>query len=382
VKGLNRSRDNGILVHHVLLFARKLRERGLAVALSRIMEAVRGLRLVHIEEREEVYILLYTHFVSRPEEAVIFDATFDEFWSSRRPRTLAAPGSPHRAAAGITMPFEILQEDGGVREGAHPECKGPAYSAAEDLSKRDFRELVEEESEPVMNLIMALTRDLGQRMGRRFRSGRKGELIDLRGSLRNSLGQGGELLVLRKKRRRPRKNRFVVICDVSGSMDSYARFLFQFLYGFQKHVPHVETFVFSTRLTRITPLFRLRKMAAAYRLISEEVAHWSGGTRIGSSLAEYNRRYGGRYSGSSTTCIFLSDGWDQGETELLEREIRILKAGVKRLIWLNPLLGMPDYRPIDRGMRTALPFTDEFLDCHDLDQLEVFGRRLAETRSV
>jgi len=226
---------------------------------------------------------------------------------------------------------------------------------------------------------MALTQDLGERLGRRFRSGRKGEQIDLRNTLRTSLSQGGELLLLRKRRRRPRKNRFVVICDVSGSMDCYSRFLFQFLYGFQRHVPHVETFVFSTRLTRITPLFRLRKMSGLFQLIPEEVSHWSGGTRIGSSLAEYNRRYSGRYSGSNTTCIFLSDGWDQGETELLERELKILKRKVKRLIWLNPLLGMPDYRPIDRGMKTALPFTDEFLDCHDLDQLELFGRRLEET---
>ncbi|MEW6666744.1 MAG: VWA domain-containing protein [Thermodesulfobacteriota bacterium] len=373
------TRDTRNLVHHILLFARKLREKGLALSLSRILGAVRGLKLVRIEDREEVYILLYTHFVSRPEEAPIFDSIFDEFWSHKQIRTLTAPRSPNRVLSDLKLPFELVHESNGVRECGHPEWKGPAYSAAEELSKRDFSELADGESEEVLNLIMALTQNLGQRLGRRFRSGRKGERVDLRGSLRTSLGQGGELLVLRKRRRRPRKNRFVVLCDVSGSMDCYARFLFQFLYGFQRHVPHVETFVFSTKLTRITPLFRLRKMSAAYRLISEEVTHWSGGTRIGSSLAEYNRRYGGRYSCSNTTCIFLSDGWDQGETELLERELKILKTRVKRLIWLNPLLGMPGYRPIDRGMRTALPFADKFLDCHDLDQLEVFGRRLEET---
>lgn len=373
------SRDKSVLVHHILLFARKLREKGLAVALGRVLEVIRGLKLVRIEDREEFYTLLCTHFVSRPEEVVIFDSTFDEFWSHKWIRTLTAPRSPNRVLSDLTLPFEIVHEGHGARERDDPEWKGPAYSATEDLSHRDFGDLLDGESEPVLDLILALTQNLGERLGRRFRSGRKGERIDLRGTLRTSLGQGGELLVLRKRRRRPRKNRFVVICDVSGSMDCYARFLFQFLYGFQKHVPHVETFVFSTKLTRITPLFRLRKMSAAYRLISKEVAHWSGGTRIGSSLAEYNRRYGGRYSGSNTTCIFLSDGWDQGETELLERELKILKTQVRRLIWLNPLLGMPDYRPIDRGMRTALPFTDQFLDCHDLDQLEVFGRRLEET---
>ena len=281
----------------------------------------------------------------------------------------------------LDFPFDIIPESRGPGERDSPECKAPAYSSTEDLSRRDFSDVTEEESEAVVELIMALTQDIGQRLGRRFRAGRKGERVDLRETLRSSLSRGGELLVLRKKKRRPRKNRFLVICDVSGSMDHYSRFLFQFLYGFQKHVPSVETFIFSTKLTRITPLFRLRKMSVAYRLISEEVDHWSGGTRIGSCLAEYNRRYGTKYSSSNTTCIFLSDGWDQGETELLERELKALKQKVKRLIWLNPLLGMPEYRPIDRGMRTALPFTDDFLDCHDLEQLEVFGRRLEETCS-
>jgi uncharacterized protein with von Willebrand factor type A (vWA) domain len=183
-------------------------------------------------------------------------------------------------------------------------------------------------------------------------------------------------MVLFKRRPRPRKTRFVVLCDVSGSMDSYSRFLLEFMYGFQQKVPRVETFVFSTRLSRITQQLRLRRMAGAYKEISETVKEWSGGTRIGSSLLEYNRRYGGKYSGNKTILILLSDGWDQGEIELLDRELKALKRRVQRLMWLNPLLGMPNYQPIDRGMKTALPYADEFLDCHDLEKLEEFGRSL------
>lgn len=159
-------------------------------------------------------------------------------------------------------------------------------------------------------------------------------------------------------------------------MDSYSRFLLQFMYGFQRHVPRVETFVFSTRLTRITPHLRMGQIDVAYELISEKVSHWSGGTRIGRSLWEYNKRFGRRYSGPNTVFILLSDGWDQGETALLEKEMKELKSRIKRLMWLNPLLGMPDYRPIDRGMRTALPHVEDFLDCHNLDELKAFGRKL------
>ena len=138
----------------------------------------------------------------------------------------------------------------------------------------------------------------------------------------------------------------------------------------------METFVFSTRLSRITGLLRLRDLPSAYAQIAGKVKDWSGGTRIGSSLQEYNRRFGGRYSTPRTVFILLSDGWDQGEIDLLDRELKALKRRVHHLIWLNPLLGLPDYQPLDRGMSTALPHTDHFLDCHDLEQLEEFGRTL------
>jgi hypothetical protein len=165
-------------------------------------------------------------------------------------------------------------------------------------------------------------------------------------------------------------------------MDCYSRFLLQFMYGFQRHVPRVETFVFSTRLTRITSLLRMRKMDAAYKLISDKVSHWSGGTRIGNSLEEYNRRYGPRYSGPNTVTVLLSDGWDQGDLALFETEMKKLKSRANRLMWLNPLLGIPGYKPIDRGMRTALPHVEDFLECHNLEQLEAFGRKLEKVCSL
>jgi len=352
----------------------------LPVTLGRTLDALRGLKLIRLEDKQEVHSLLSAHYVTQPEELSVFDAVFEEFWCLKDPHNVS-DSRGHVQLSG-TFPLTIVTGDGKEKDHLRQDLETPPYSPQEVLHKKDFADILEGESEDVCRVIMALAQNLGLRLGRRWRTKGKGKRVDLRGSVRSSLRHGGELLVLRRKRRRPKKTRFVVLCDVSSSMDCYSRFLLQFMYGFQRHVPRVETFVFSTRLSRITPLLRMRKIAAAYELISEKVSDWSGGTRIGSSLAEYNRRFGPRYSGPNTVIVLLSDGWDQGEMALLEREIRKLNSRANRLMWLNPLLGMPDYQPIDRGMRTALPHVEDFLECHNLEQLEAFGQKLEKVCSL
>jgi uncharacterized protein with von Willebrand factor type A (vWA) domain len=369
----------GDFVLNSLHFARKLKERGLPITLGRTLDALRGLMLIRLEDKEEAYSLFCAHYVSRPEELAIFDAAFEEFWCLRGVFDPSSKGSPVQSEG--CLPLTIASQWERSAEAKRHPLQEISYSPQETVNKRDFAAMVDGESEDVYQVIMALAQALGVRLGRRWRTKGKGKQVDLRRSFRASLRHGGEFLTLRKRRRQPRKRRFVVLCDVSGSMDSYSRFLLRFMYGFQRHVPRVETFVFSTRLTRITPLLRMRKIDVAFELISDRVSHWSGGTRIGSSLAEYNRRYGRRFSGPDTVLVLLSDGWDQGETALLEKEMKELKRRIKRLMWLNPLLGLPDYRPIDRGMKTALPHVEDFLDCHNLDQLECFGRRLEKVCS-
>jgi len=370
----------GDFVLNMLHFARQLRERGLPVTLGRTLDALRGLKLIRLEDKQEAHCLLSAHYVTQPEELAVFDAVFEEFWCLKdRPNVSDSKG--HVQLSG-TFPLTIVTGAGKEKDHLRHDLETPPYSPQEVLHKKDFADILHGESEDVCRVIMALAQNLGLRLGRRWRTKGKGKRIDLRGSVRSSLRHGGELLVLRRRRRRPKKTRFVVLCDVSRSMDCYSRFLLQFMFGFQRHVPRVETFVFSTRLSRITPLLRMRKMDVAYELISEKVSDWSGGTRIGSSLAEYNRRFGPRYSGPNTVIVLLSDGWDQGETVLLEREIKGLNSRVNRLMWLNPLLGMPDYQPIDRGMRTALPHVEDFLECHNLEQLEAFGRKLEKVCSL
>ncbi len=359
------------LSYQILRFARRLKEAGLAVTLGRSLGAINGLDFIQLREKEELFVLLSTHFVSRPEELPVFERLFDEFWCKAEERTL-----PERVLPGLKIPVEIIGEDEEPRKGRKKEALTVNYSPEENLRRKDFGDLSEKEAEEIDEIILALSRNIGLHLSRRYKSAFKGKRIDFPGTWRRSLGYGGELLALKKKKRKVKKDRFVVLCDVSGSMDRYSRFLLRFLYGFQKKVPRVETFVFSTRLSRVTELMRLRDMKGAYHQIAAKVKDWSGGTRIGSALSEYNRRYGGKFSNPRTNFIFLSDGWDQGEISLLDQELKALKRRVRRLIWLNPLLGLPDYKPLDRGMSTALPYTDHFLDCHDLDRLEEFGKTL------
>lgn len=373
--------DYGDFTKNILLFSRKLKALGLPVTLGRTLGVLEGLKVIRLEEKEEVYVLFSSHFVSRPEEIPVFEKAFEEFW-----HPLTAPGvitsRRNKGPLPGALPLEIAGEGESSDGWLKKDSRIPAYSPWEDLKKKDFGQLKGEDSPDVLQVILALAQQIGQRLGKRLKPTRKGKRVDFPRVLRRSLRHGGELMVLFKKRPRPRKTRFVVLCDVSGSMDSYSRFLLEFMYGFQQKVPRVETFVFSTRLSRITQQLRLRRMAGAYREISETVQDWSGGTRIGSSILEYNRRYGGKHSGNKTILILLSDGWDQGEIELLDRELKALKRRVQRLMWLNPLLGMPNYQPIDRGMKTALPYADDFLDCHDLEKLEEFGRSLEKVGSA
>jgi uncharacterized protein with von Willebrand factor type A (vWA) domain len=166
----------------------------------------------------------------------------------------------------------------------------------------------------------------------------------------------------------------VVLCDVSGSMDVYTFFLIQFLYGVQNGLRGVETIVFSTRLTRVTSLLRRRHLQTALRLISETVQDWSGGTKIGMCLREFNDTMAPAMVTSKTLVVIISDGWDTGDTTVLDAEMAKLRARAFRVIWLNPLLGSPNYQPLCKGMHTALPYVHDFMPIHNVESLRKFGR--------
>jgi uncharacterized protein with von Willebrand factor type A (vWA) domain len=169
----------------------------------------------------------------------------------------------------------------------------------------------------------------------------------------------------------------VLICDISGSMERYSRILLQFAHAISAGLGNVETFVFGTRLTRITRQLRHKDIDDAIDAVSKHVVDWSGGTRIGEAIKEFNFRWGRRVLGRSPVVLLISDGWDRGDPELLAREMDRLQRSCHRLIWLNPLLGTPGYEPLTVGMQAALPFVDDFLPVHNLVSLEQLGAKLA-----
>jgi uncharacterized protein with von Willebrand factor type A (vWA) domain len=233
-----------------------------------------------------------------------------------------------------------------------------------------------QELQQVQRLIIAMARQMATRVSRRKKANVKASVVDPGRTMRRSLRYGGEVLEIVRRGPKIGKTKMVLLCDVSGSMDVYTKFLLQFLYGLQNGLRGVETVVFSTRLTRVTPLLRRRHIDAALALIAETVHDWSGGTKIGACLKVFNDTLAARLVDARTLVIVISDGWDTGDTTVLDTAMARLKARALRLFWLNPLLGSPNYQPLCKGMHTALPYVDDFMPVHNVESLRQFGRRL------
>jgi len=235
-----------------------------------------------------------------------------------------------------------------------------------------------EEAEAVKRMMAHLLWKVSERQTLRKRPG-KGHLMDMRRTLRRSLRSGGEIFrwSFREPKRKPRP--LVVIADISGSMERYTRLLLHFIYGMKAALDQpVEAFVFSTRLTRITRPLQIRDLDLALKNVGQLVHDWAGGTRIGESLKTFNFDWGRRVLGRGAVVLIISDGWDRGDVDLLKREMARLRRNCHRLIWLNPLLGAPDYEPLTRGIQAALPHVHDFLPVHNLASLEDLALRLSD----
>ena len=231
---------------------------------------------------------------------------------------------------------------------------------------QDFSSFPADQLDEVARVTVLIAKRLARRMSRRRRPVKRGGVVDLRRSIRANMMKG-EIIELRRRERRRKKIRLVLLADVSGSMDLYSRFLLLFLYALQNAFGRVETFTFATRLTRITEHLKGASYKQALRQLGA-VRDWSGGTRIGESLRDFNRTWG-HLVDRRTIVIVLSDGWDTGEPEELATEMLTLKRKAGRVIWLNPLLGNPSYEPLTRGMAAALPLVDHFAAAHNLASL-------------
>jgi hypothetical protein len=322
------------------------------------------------------------------EEQPAFDRCFEAFWRFQAEEgqgldglvSMVQPTLPeneHGANpldAGQEKQAQIALDDWEEGEEADDEpLEVPGLSNREVLMERDFSTFPAEELDEVARLTVLIAKRLARRMSRRRKPTRRGGIVDLRRSMRANLMKG-EIIELRRRARRRRKVRLVLLCDVSGSMDLYSRFLLQFLYALQNVFGRVETFTFATRLTRVSDLLRGPSYKRALRRLTE-VRDWSGGTRIGEAIRDFNQEWG-RLVDRRTIVLILSDGWDTGEPDVLAQEMLTLKRRAGRVLWLNPLLGNPSYEPLTRGMAAALPLVDHFAAAHNLSSLRELATHL------
>jgi uncharacterized protein with von Willebrand factor type A (vWA) domain len=371
------------LLPRLVAFARLLHDAGLDAGPGRLTTATRALGEIEIRDAGAFRDTLRACFVSRRDELPLFEAAFDIFWAPPDPRVSAGaipgrsrplPLPPERARAwmqalGLNR-SQLQRED---EEGVPASSSG--YSAEELLRGKDFETMTWHETEQVKRLLQQAPWRIAERRTRRLRPSQRGS-VDLRRTTRQSIRSSGELVRLLHRQPRLRRRPLVLLCDVSGSMERYSRLLLIFAHAVARR-EEVETFVFSTRLTRITRLLRRRDIDRALAEVGKRVHDFSGGTRIGQALAEFNRRWARRVLGHGAITIVVSDGWDRGDPGQLAVELERLRRMSNRLIWLNPLLGSEGYEPVTRGMAAALPHTDDFLAAHNLNALDELGALLA-----
>jgi uncharacterized protein with von Willebrand factor type A (vWA) domain len=382
------ARGKGTLPN-MMAFGRALKQLGVKVSLSQVLDASRSADLVSIAERTDFRALLRANLITQKEDFPVFDMLFDCFWREqsyeRVPmETMEIQGTPAESDAP-----EGGDEEGGLEEAASEalaqenlplenldEFSVPTYSPQELMNRKDFSEMGVEESRAIARAILLIATKIATQISRRKKIGRKGNVIDPRSTMRRSMKYGGEVIELSRRKKRIKKTKVVLLCDVSGSMDCYSRFLIQFMYGLQNELWGVETFVFSTSLSRITHLIRTKNIVDALEKISGSILGWSGGTNIGRSLHSFNRNFAPSMVTHRTVVVIISDGWDRGDVSLLEKEMRDIKRRAKKIIWLNPLLASENYEPLCKGMQAALPYLDLFLSVHNVNSLVSLGRTL------
>jgi uncharacterized protein with von Willebrand factor type A (vWA) domain len=373
---------SGELFPNLLLFARHLKEKGLKITPGRVIDAARSLAFIDLSKRQDFASALRANWVSSAQEISLFHELFREFWRhwerTERKRLLPSPEGVKAEGEGQeNLPF-LSQEDLSSQEPEGPgkEGQGLRYSPGERLSTKDFSHIPLPQAPTLEREFQRLLSSWVMKRSLRKRPSLRGRQVDFRRTFRKALGYGGELLQLVRKDSKVKPLKIITLCDVSGSMDTSTRFVLLFFHGLQRAFRRSETFVFSTRLTRITELLKRNRWPAALKAIGERAQDWSGGTRIGQCLRIFNERYAKGLAAGSMIVIFISDGWDRGDPALLESEMRRLKRRARRIIWMNPLLQTPGYQPICLGMRTALPYIDYFIPASSLKSFQELGRTL------
>lgn len=388
---------SGKIATNIMHFARVLRAAGLPVGPGKVIEGIQAVQTIGVENRDDFYWTLHAVFVNRRDQREIFDQAFHVFW--RNPKLLERmaslvlpsfvdPEAQQKAQEMNRRLAEALKqnppETSGEGDGKDPEEPDVTvdavmtWSANEVLQETDFEKMSREELEAAKRAIAHMRLPIMEVPTRRFKRDARGNRIDMRATLRAAMRGGGAAIPLQYRKRKRRHPPLVVLCDISGSMSRYSRMVLHFMHAITNDRDRVHTFLFGTRLTNVTRQLRYKDVDEALDKVGEAVDDWSGGTRIGHSLHDFNTNWSRRVLGQGAVVLFISDGLDRDAADGLEREIERLHMSCRRLIWLNPLLRYDRYEPKSLGAQALLPHVDEFRSIHNLESLEQLSEVLTK----
>ncbi|RWX75465.1 VWA domain-containing protein [Neorhizobium lilium] len=389
------SGSEGRLADNIVYFSRILRRAGLKTGPGAAADAVIAVETIGVGSREECRAALSAVFVKRHEDQAVFDEAFDLFF---RPRDVvgkmiammspkaADRREPEKQKPGATRVGDALASERPEpqKPGAKPDVEIDSRfttSASEVLKRRDFAQMSAAELALARRELARLALPLDERATRRFTPAGRRERIDPRATMRQALRTGGDLILPRFRQRKTAPPPLVVLADISGSMSQYTRIFLQFLHALTEKRTHVQTFLFGTRLTNVTRQMRRRDPDEALDACTEAVRDWSGGTRIGATLAQFNRLWSRRVLGQGAVVLLITDGLERDGVDELEREMDRLHRSCRRLIWLNPLLRFDGFEAKARGVKAMLPHVDDFRAVHNLQSIADLAQALSDETS-
>ena len=359
-------------------FCRFLRDNGFHAGVLDTLSAVQTARTIEFGGIVVLQHGLRATLCASKEEWDTFDDLFETFLAG------APKPKPRAKEASLRTPAFLNLNGAAGSSGNEVERDGRAVSGAsmvERFSKTDLSNIKPADQAALERVAQRLFQQAASRLSRRLSITGTRTSLDLRRTIHRNIRYGGEMFDLRYKGRKPKKPSLVILLDVSGSMNPYSLFLLRFAHALQRQFRRAHTFLFSTRLIEVTAELRSRDIAETLKILPRTGVNWSGGTKIGESLALFNAAYARKLLSRDTFFLILSDGWDTGEPERLASELRLIRERVRNLIWLNPLLGLDEYQPVTRAMAAALPHLDVFAPAHSLESLSRLDRYLCSTNS-
>ena len=357
-------------------FSRVLRGAGIATPIGNVITFTESITRLGIDRRDDVYWAGRATLIRRPEDIGLFDRAFEVFWNQRRSLDDVVEETLHLT---INIDADDGSMDDGQAQARDDEDDGSItlrFSSIETLRSKDFAAYSPEELHLAQELMSRLRLVGTPRSSFRMVPGSRRGRPDLRRTVRSSLRTAGEPITRHHLENDRRLRRLVLLLDISGSMEPYARALLRFVQAAVAGRQKVEAFAIGTRLTRVTRELGARDPDKALRLASQRVQDWSGGTRLGDCLLEFNDQWGVRGMARGAIVVVLSDGWDRGDPDVLAEQMRRLQRVSHRTIWVNPLKVTPGYAPLARGMAAAMPFIDRFVEGHSLDAMEQLAHEI------